>query len=448
MDRPALQRLLADIQSRLVDVAVVYKVDRLTRSLADFAKMVEVFDAQKVSFVSVTQQFNTTTSMGRLTLNVLLSFAQFEREVTGERIRDKIAASKRKGMWMGGWVPLGYDRKDRSLQINESEAEAVRTIFRLYVDLGNVRLSQAELERRKLTTKRYVTITGRQIGGLPFRRGHIYWILSNPLYIGEIGHKGDRHAGRHSAIIDRADWNAVQEKLAAKRHKHRVRSVSDSLLTGILFDEQGRRLTPTHTRKNGKLYRYYAVLPSHGRSAEKRKTLGLRISAAKIEQIVLDQLTAFLRDQKHVLESVDAPSLRTEQIKDILVRINELAKSIDAAAPAEIRSILVELVHRVIISPCAVQLELRRDTLLDQLEHDPATVEDENKTAEPVTIETAGSSARRGSETRLVLHDTTVQLIAHPIPLSSRQLPARTSGSRSLRAAASDLLPRLRSAKT
>jgi DNA invertase Pin-like site-specific DNA recombinase len=192
-DRPALIRLLADIQSHLIDVVVVYKVDRLTRSLADFAKIVEIFDAAGVSFVSVTQQFNTTTSMGRLTLNVLLSFAQFEREVTGERIRDKIAASKQKGMWMGGWVPIGYDRKDRTLSINENEARTVRTIFDLFLKLKNVARVQTELARLHLTTKPYATPRGRAVGGLSFARGHIYRILSNPLYIGEIEHRGVRY---------------------------------------------------------------------------------------------------------------------------------------------------------------------------------------------------------------------------------------------------------------
>ena len=207
MERPALRQLLADITSGGIDVVVVYKVDRLTRSLADFAKIVEIFDAQGVSFVSVTQQFNTTTSMGRLTLNVLLSFAQFEREVTGERIRDKVAASKKKGMWMGGWIPLGYDLKDRALHINEAEAETVRTIFRLYLELGNVRSVQAELGQRKLTTKRRVATAGRMMGALAFTRGHIYHILSNPLYNGEIRHKGTRHPGQHPAVIDREAWD-------------------------------------------------------------------------------------------------------------------------------------------------------------------------------------------------------------------------------------------------
>ena len=203
-ERPALKRLLADIQSHLIDVVVVYKVDRLTRSLADFAKIVEIFDAAGVSFVSVTQQFNTTTSMGRLTLNVLLSFAQFEREVTGERIRDKIAASKQKGMWMGGWVPIGYDRKDRTLTINETEAVTVRTIFDLFLKLKNVQRVQTELARLNLTTKPYATPRGRAVGGLSFARGHLYKILSNPLYIGEIEHRRVRYPGQHPPLIDGA----------------------------------------------------------------------------------------------------------------------------------------------------------------------------------------------------------------------------------------------------
>ncbi len=210
MDRPALQRLLADIDARKVDTVVVYKVDRLTRALADFAKIVEVFDAHDVSFVSVTKQFNTTTSMGRLTLNMLLSFAQFEREVTGERIRDKIAASKKKGMWMGGVVPLGYDVIDRKLVINEVEAETVRTLFRLYRHHANVRLVKEEADRRGLRTKRRKPNNGRRHGGETFALGHIYKLLSNPVYVGEIVHKEKRLAGEQSPIIDGKAWDAVQ----------------------------------------------------------------------------------------------------------------------------------------------------------------------------------------------------------------------------------------------
>jgi site-specific DNA recombinase len=210
MERPALQRLLADIKQGRVNVVVVYKVDRLTRSLADFAKIVETFDAQGVSFVSVTQQFNTTTSMGRLTLNVLLSFAQFEREVTGERIRDKIAASKRKGMWMGGLVPLGYDVRDRHLMVNEADAATVREIFRCYQELGSVRLLKAELDRRGLRSKIRVAKNGGQSGGYSFYRGALYTVLRNPIYIGQIRHKSVCHPGEHAAIIERDTWEQTQ----------------------------------------------------------------------------------------------------------------------------------------------------------------------------------------------------------------------------------------------
>src|SRR6266513_458668 len=210
MDRPALQRLLADIREGRIDIIVVYKVDRLTRSLADFARLVEILDTQDVSFVSVTQQFNTTSSMGRLTLNVLLSFAQFEREVTGERIRDKIAASKKKGMWMGGNVPLGYDASERTLIVNPVEAETVRRIFALYRELGCVRRVKEEADRLGLRTKRSTTAKGAQRGGTPFSRGHIYRLLSNPIYIGRIGHKGQLYPGQHPSLIEDETWTAVQ----------------------------------------------------------------------------------------------------------------------------------------------------------------------------------------------------------------------------------------------
>jgi site-specific DNA recombinase len=222
MERPALQRLLADIDQDLIDVVVVYKVDRLTRSLADFAKMVEVFDAHGISFVAVTQQFNTTTSMGRLTLNVLLSFAQFEREVTGERIRDKIAASKRKGMWMGGVVPVGYDVCDRRIVIDEREAETVRYIFRRYQEVGCVRLLKEDLDRHSVVSKRRTSKTGIESGGHSFSRGALYALLSNPIYVGEIRHKNLRHPGQHQAIVERAVWERTQQQL----QEHRVRAKS------------------------------------------------------------------------------------------------------------------------------------------------------------------------------------------------------------------------------
>src|ERR1700746_1297618 len=213
MERPALQRLMADIAKGLIDAVVVYKVDRLTRSLADFAKMVEVFDARGVSFVAVTQQFNTTTSMGRLTLNVLLSFAQFEREATGERIRDQIAASKRKGIWMGGLVPLGYEVRDRQLVINEAEATTVRHIFTRYCELGSVRLLKEELDRNGVRSKIRVSKDGVESGGQAFSRGALYTLLRNPIYVGEIRHKGVCHPGQHAPIVDRAIWDKVAKLL-------------------------------------------------------------------------------------------------------------------------------------------------------------------------------------------------------------------------------------------
>jgi len=259
MQRPALERLLEDVRSGKIDVIVVYKVDRLTRSLADFAKIVEILDANRVSFVSVTQQFNTTTSMGRLTLNVLLSFAQFEREVTGERIRDKIAASKKKGMWMGGLVPLGYDLCGRKLVPGQKEEALVRKIFQLYLELGCVSKLTARLIQEKVKSKVYVTRTGSRLGGAPFSRGALYHLLRNRLYIGEIRHQDKWYPGEHEGIVPVEVWKAVQAQLAGnlRSHRHQLQERSSSLLTGLLEDAQGNRYTPSFTNKDGRRYRYY-----------------------------------------------------------------------------------------------------------------------------------------------------------------------------------------------
>jgi site-specific DNA recombinase len=254
LERPALQCLLADIRAGRIDI-VVYKVDRLTRSLADFARLVEIFDAQGASFVSVKQQFNATSSMRRLTLNVLLSFAQFEREVTGERIRDKIAALKKKGMWMGGKVPLGYDARERRLIINPAEAETVRRIFVLYLELGCVRRVKEEADRLRLRTKCTKTGSGTERGGRPFSRGHIYGLLANPIYTGRIAHKGELYPGLHPALIDNETWTAVRNQLAANTSDHRRRAEPAGGLTGRY---PGERLTPSHAVKKGRRYRYYA----------------------------------------------------------------------------------------------------------------------------------------------------------------------------------------------
>src|SRR6478672_6213396 len=257
MDRPALQRLLADLTAGRVDTIVVYKIDRLTRSLADFAKIVEILDARGASFVSVTQQFNTTTSMGRLTLNVLLSFAQFEREVIGERIRDKIAASKRKGMWMGGIPPLGYRAQDGKLFAIESQTEIVRMIFRRYAALGSVRLLKEELEARGIKSKSWTTASGRRVGGKPFSRGALYLMLQNRLYRGEIVHKGQCHPGAHTPTIDQPLWDADQVQLATNTAERNSGTRTPSLLAGMVFDGNRNRMTPTHATKKGRRYRYY-----------------------------------------------------------------------------------------------------------------------------------------------------------------------------------------------
>jgi site-specific DNA recombinase len=288
MERPALQRLLADIAAGHIDVVVLYKVDRLTRTLADFARLVEIFDAQGVSVVSVTQQFNTTSSMGRLTLNVLLSFAQFEREVTGERIRDKIAASKKKGMWMGGNVPLGYDASERTLVVNPAEAETVRRIFALYRKLGCVRRVKEEADRPGLRTKRSTMASSTERGGRPFSRGHLYGLLSNPIYIGQIAHKGQLHQGQHPALIDTETWTAVRDQLAANAttHRRKADAAEPSLLAGLLVGARGERLTPSRAVKKGRRYRYYvsaALITEAGTD----RAQGWRLVAREIEDAVV-----------------------------------------------------------------------------------------------------------------------------------------------------------------
>src|SRR5262245_7331760 len=296
-DRPALRRLLDDVRASKVDVIVVYKVDRLTRSLADFAKLVDLFDRHGVSFVSVTQQFNTTTSMGRLTLNVLLSFAQFEREVTSERIRDKIAASKRKGLWVGGMAPLGYDTKDRRISVNEAESERVRTIFRSYLKLGSLNLLMADLRRQDIVTKVRTLKTGQTVGGIPFTRWPLAHLLRNRFYIGEVAFKGEVLRGEQPAIIDRDLFDAVQAKLTEQVNSHKAgRMQSEALLVGRIFDDRGNLMSPTHARKRGIKYRYYlssALL--HGRPDGAGSVR--RVPAAEIEALVVESIRGHLKLQ-------------------------------------------------------------------------------------------------------------------------------------------------------
>jgi site-specific DNA recombinase len=300
-DRPDLQRLLDDIRARKVDVIVVYKVDRLTRSLADFAKLVELFDAHGVSFVSVTQQFNTTTSMGRLTLNVLLSFAQFEREVTSERIRDKIAASKRKGIWVGGTLPLGYEIKDGKIAVVEEEAELVRSIFRRYLELGSVNELLPDLKERNIRTKTRLLSTGATRGGIPFGRGALYYVLSNHFYIGEVKYRNEILPGEQPPIMDRALFEAVRHKSHVQwSHRTIVRNKSDHLLTGLLFDDAGHRMIPTHATKAGVRYRYYVSTPFlHGEAKTASAGSVPRIPAADIEDTVVKSLKTHLATEQN-----------------------------------------------------------------------------------------------------------------------------------------------------
>jgi site-specific DNA recombinase len=321
MDRPGLRQLLTDIRARRIDTVVVYRVDRLTRSLADFAKIVEVFDRHQVSFVSVTQSFNTTTSMGRLTLNMLLSFAQFEREVTGERIRDKIAASKQKGMWMGGFVPLGYEPDGRTLSINESEAETVRTVFRLYLEHGNVRRVQEHADRLGLATKLRSGTDGRMRGGRPLSRGYIYKLLSNPLYIGRIAHKGKTYEGQHPAIIDAETWDTVQAKLAGNTPSRTSasRTTDPSPLMGKLFDETGKLLSPSHAVKSGRRYRYYVSKRLiDGTVSEKHGHDGWRLPAHEIERIVGEVVASFLADPPSLTDAVREQGIAADRIPRLL----------------------------------------------------------------------------------------------------------------------------------
>src|SRR5262245_25564435 len=361
MERPALQRLLSDIKAGKVQIIVVYKVDRLTRSLADFAKIVDVLDAHDASFVSVTQQFNTTTSMGRLTLNMLLSFAQFEREIAGERIRDKIAASKAKGMWMGGNVPLGYDVKDRKLVVNETEASTVRTIFRRYAELGSVALLKAELDRLGVVSKRREGAGGAFSSGKCFSRGALYLMLQNRLYRGEIAHKDQIYPGQHEAIIDPELWQIVQDGLAANRQERSlvVGAEAASLLAGLIFDGDGNRMTPTHATKRGRRYRYY-VSASLLASDRPQANRGMRVPVGDIEGLVLDQLRAFFASRTDVGDALASLHLNAHSVDAALCNASALSERWLAAPPIAMRSLVRDIVEQVIIAADRIDVQLSR----------------------------------------------------------------------------------------
>ncbi len=410
LDRPALQRLLADIRASKVDVVLVYKIDRLTRSLFDFAKIVEVFDAHSVSFVSVTQAFNTTTSMGRLTLNVLLSFAQFEREVTGERIRDKIAASKRKGMWMGGFTPLGYDVKDRKLLINKDEADNVRHIFRRYLELGSVYKLKAELDGKGITSKRRISATGKSCGGRAIAAGALYQMLQNPIYSGRIGHKGQIYEGEHESIIEPELWESVQQSLAAKRNQRRNGGGArePSLLAGLIIDAEGKRLTPSHAVKRGKRYRYYV---SHSLITDPwagSAATAWRLPAVELERLVLNQIRDLLSDQNRIWTLLSSAKLSNHSALSALRQASKLAHDL---AQTDSRAILLSLIRKVVVHDDRVETEISVTALINQLFQGRAAGPGEHGDGSPdtskstVVLASTCRPVRRGIEMRLVIED-------------------------------------------
>src|SRR4051794_30811229 len=356
LDRPALQRLLADIEAGRVDTVVVYKVDRLTRSLADFAKIVDAFDARGVAFVSVTQQFNTTTSMGRLTLNMLLSFAQFEREVTGERIRDKITASKQRGMWMGGLPPLGYDIADRKLVINAGEADTVRHIFRRYAALKSVSQLKGELDASGVVSKARTGRLGQRSGGLPIARGALYAMLHNRLYRGEIVHKGAAYPGQHAAIIDQALWGEVQQALVTNRvdRASDATTATPSQLTGLVFDGAGERMSPSHANKRGTRYRYYVSQSLIKGSRSAAPGAACRVPAADLESIVEERLRALLRDRPAIYAAISEAAPSVPERTQLLEAAGQLASRWPTLSISERRATLRLLIARLTVKSDSV----------------------------------------------------------------------------------------------
>jgi site-specific DNA recombinase len=373
LERPALKRLLADLGDGLVGVVVVYKIDRLSRALMDFAKLVDVFDANEVTFVSVTQSFNTTTSMGRLTLNILLSFAQFEREVIGERIRDKFAASRARGMWMGGWAPLGYDIRHRKLVVNETEATLVRRIFERFVKLGSATKLVAELTAQGARHKR----------GKPIDKGFLYKLLNNRLYIGDAVHKGQRHPGEHQAIIAQDLWDKVHAILQESPRKRgcKTRAQTPALLKGLIFGPTGHAMAPTHTRRRGRLYRYYvstAVLK------ERRAACPVgRVPAGEIEDAVVGHVRQLLTTPEIIVRTWRAAREHDAAITEDEVRtaLMELDPVWDELFPAEQSRIVQLLVERVDVSTDGVTLRLRTDGLTSLVQDLGARAKDQERRA-------------------------------------------------------------------
>lgn len=412
MERPALLDLLADIKTGKVDVVVVYKIDRLTRSLMDFAKIVEVFDTHKVSFVSVTQQFNTLSSMGRLTLNVLLSFAQFEREVTAERIRDKVAASKSKGMWMGGPTPIGYIVKEKKLIIDPIGAETVRKIYMQYAELGSVRKLKEHLDRVGLLTKQRFRKDGAPSGGKSFGRGHLQWVLINPIYAGLMTHKGKIFEGQHEAIIARDIWNATQLLMSHKAQRerkgpsddsnsvNRVRNASrnTTLLLGILYDQTGDRISPSFANKAGVRYRYYVSMRLLHEG--KKDSSGWRLPAKPLEDLVVKELELLMSDQKRLHAIFNMGDMTIPALEKITAKAKLL--SIDLANDNHTRAyaILHQIIDRVTLAPGLLTLALNRKNFVALLD---VQLNDCDLAEKTYVLSIPFSLKRRGNEAKLII---------------------------------------------
>ncbi len=400
MNRPSVAQLMADIKAGLVDVVVVYKIDRLTRSLFDFAKIVEVLDEAKTSFVSITQSFNTTTSMGRLTLNVLLSFAQFEREVTSERIRDKIAASKKKGMWMGGQIPLGFDLEDRKLIVNAEEENTVHKIFELYAKYGTVQAVRKEINRLGHRTKRRqkqkpcgsLTMSGNKL----FGAGHIYWILNNPIYIGQIRHKGNVWPGEHKAIIDMPLWDNVQDTLKTNRVDRTSPGnfSGNNLLTGLIFDTEGNRLTPSFAIKGGRRYRYYIS----GASTKTEETI--RLPAPELERAVITSIAKQFAEPLELIEMLGFEPESPGVMEKLLERIKQFRNELSQINNDQHESVR-GLIQRVEVSAgqinIAVSADGLRNILLDK------TIKTDPEATATIKITVSFEKARIGKSRKLIL---------------------------------------------
>ncbi len=406
LERPALDDLLNHIKQKKIDVVVVYKIDRLTRSLFDFSKIVEIFEAGGVSFVSVTQQFNTTTSMGRLTLNVLLSFAQFEREVTGERIRDKIAASKKKGMWMGGYVPLGYRAEKRTLVIDKGEAEVVHQIYDLYLRLHSVKSVRTEAAQLGFRTR--PTAAGHSS---PLSRGHIYRLLTNPIYIGKISHKGQLSEGLHDPIIESKTWEKVQQILVdgSARDRDQPNTGEQSPLAGIIFDHKGVRLTASHAVKGGRRYRYYI---SQSLVTDKTKPDGIRLSAPEVEGAVAAEVRNLLNDPAQVEKLLGSHAPTPSELKQLIAKSQELVTGLNRKPASDQLMILRTVLSKVIIGNADLSIDIKFQQIAELLVKPDAALTDHSNLEDirpdhrmilPLRL------GRRGNETRLIIQSGTQQ---------------------------------------